>query len=37
MLTEEQEQLLISSISDLGFEHMFGVARAEYDHDEAFD
>jgi hypothetical protein len=37
MLTEEQEQLLISSISDLGFEQMFGVARDEYDNDEAFD
>jgi hypothetical protein len=37
MLTEEQEQLLISSISDLGFEQMFGVARDEYDNDEAAD
>jgi hypothetical protein len=36
MLTEEQEQLLISSISDLGFEQMFGAPRDEYD-DEAFD
>jgi len=37
MLTEEQMSLLISSISDIGFEQMFGQTPDEYNNDEAFD
>lgn len=37
MLTDEHQRLLISSISDIGFEQMFGVAPDEYEYDEAFD
>lgn len=37
LLTEEQSRLLILSISDAGFEQMFGCAPNEYDYDDAFD
>lgn len=37
MLTEEDARLLILSISDLGFEQMFGQTPDEYNNDEAFD
>jgi hypothetical protein len=37
MLTDEEQRLLILSISDIGFEQMFRVAPDEYDYDEAND
>jgi hypothetical protein len=37
MLTPEQERLITSHMSDIGFEQVFKVAPDEYEHDEAFD
>ena len=37
MLTDEHQRLLISSISDIGFEQLFKVAPDEYEYDEAND
>lgn len=37
MLTTEEQQMLVSSISDKGFEAMFGVDPFDYDYDEAAD
>lgn len=37
MLTEEQHRLLILSISDAGFEQMFGKTPNEFEYDDAFD
>lgn len=37
MLTVEDQQLLVSSISDKGFAIMFGVDPFDYEYDEAAD
>ena len=37
MLTIEEQQMLISSISDKGFAVMFGADPFDYDYDEAAD